>query len=77
MTTEKTIATVERMRSSVYGNPRYRFIFTDGTSIPTAPDAGFAYGVGNRDLREGATIVPRLNGRGHMVGFEPVSEAPR
>lgn len=47
-----TVERVERMRSSVNGNPRYRVHLTDGQSFPTAPDAMWAYGADNREWRE-------------------------
>lgn len=62
----KTIVGYERMRSSRNGNPRYRFAFTDGTIARSAPDAGWAYAVGNRNMREGATVDVTIDGRGNI-----------
>jgi hypothetical protein len=64
--TTKTILSYERMRSSVNGNPRFRFAFTDGTMLRSKPDAGWAYAVGNRDMREGSTVSVELDGRGNI-----------
>lgn len=47
-----TVERVERMRSSVNGNPRYRVHLTDGRSFPTAPDAMWAYAADNAEWRQ-------------------------
>jgi hypothetical protein len=62
----KTILSYERMRSSRNGNPRFRFAFTDGTMLPSAPDAGWAYAVGNRGMREGSAVTLELDKRGNI-----------
>jgi hypothetical protein len=71
--TTKTIDHYERMRSSMNGNPRFRFHFTDGTSLASKPDAGWAYAVGNRDMREGSTVNVELDGHGNIRIMRAVS----
>jgi hypothetical protein len=64
---------VERMPSSVNGNPRYRVFFTNGTSAPTAPDASLAYGIENR----GMLGVPKrviFDGRGNVTYMNPIED---
>jgi hypothetical protein len=65
----RTIAYYERLRSSVNGNPRFRFTFTDGTVLDSMSDAGWAYAVGNREMREGSTVTMELTraGRIHIM----------
>lgn len=46
------ISVIERMTSSVYGNPRFAITFDNGASHPTAPDSGFAYGIENPEYRD-------------------------
>jgi hypothetical protein len=53
----RTILRIDRERSSRSGNPRFRFTFTDGSMAKSAPDAGWAYAVGNRGMREGSTVA--------------------
>jgi hypothetical protein len=55
-TTTKTIESYERLRSSHYGNPRFRFTFTDGTILDSKSDASWCYAVGNRGMREGSPV---------------------
>lgn len=65
----KTIASMHRMKSSVNGNPRFKVIFTDGVSAPTAPDAGWSYGAENPEYRGGPVVV-HLNDQGHIEFIE-------
>jgi hypothetical protein len=62
----KTIVGYERMRSSVNGNPRFRFAFDDGTILRSAPDASWCYAVGNRGMREGSTVNVEIDGRNNI-----------
>lgn len=62
----KTVESYERMRSSVNGNPRFRFTFTDGTVLDGQSDAGWAYAVGNPDMREGSTVDMTLTRAGKI-----------
>jgi hypothetical protein len=40
-----TIASIDRMKSSTNGNPRYMIGFTNGLKVPTKTDAGCAYAI--------------------------------
>ena len=62
----KTIAHYYRLHSSVNGNPRYRFTFTDGSSHDSMSDAGWCYGVGNPGMREGSTVTVELTRAGRI-----------
>lgn len=55
---------LERMRSSVNGNPRFRVHLTDGRNFPTVPDAMYAYAAENRELIGVPVIVHLTAGRG-------------
>jgi hypothetical protein len=72
--TTKTITCYERLRSSVNGNPRFRFTFTDGTVLDGMSDAGWAYAVGNRDMREGARVSMTLSRAGKIRTMSPAEE---
>jgi len=52
----KTILRYDRLRLSVNGNPRFRFVFTDGSTFDGTSDAAWAYAIGNPDMREGSTV---------------------
>jgi hypothetical protein len=62
----RTILRIDRERSSRSGNPRFRFTFTDGSMAKSAPDAGWAYAVGNRGMREGSTVALEFDGRDNI-----------
>jgi hypothetical protein len=64
--TTKTIDHYERLNSSVNGNPRFRFTFTDGTTLDSMSDAGWCYAVGNPELREGSTVSLELTCAGRI-----------
>jgi len=64
--TTKTIDHYERLRSSVNGNPRFRFTFTDGTVLDSQSDAGWAYAVGNPGMREGSTVAMEFTRAGRI-----------
>jgi hypothetical protein len=64
--TTKTILSYERMRSSVNGNPRFRFTFTDGTTLDSMSDAGWCYAVGNPEMREGSMVALELTKAGRI-----------
>jgi hypothetical protein len=65
-TTIKTIESYKRLRSSVNGNPRFRFTFTDGTILDSMSDAGWAYAVGNPGMREGSAVEMTLTPAGRI-----------
>lgn len=48
----RTIDHLERRKNSVNGNPRFRVVFTDGSSAITQSDAAFAYGLENPEFRD-------------------------
>lgn len=48
----KIISSLERINNSVWGNPRYRVYFTDGTSTLTMSDASINYGITNPEYRD-------------------------
>lgn len=73
MSTTKTIAHYERLRSSVNGNPRFRFTFTDGTVLDSMSDAGWAYAVGNWEMREGSTVAMELTRAGRIRVMRPAA----
>jgi len=62
----KTIESYERLRSSVNGNPRFRFTFTDGAVLDSMSDAGWCYAVGNPEMREGSTVALELTRAGRI-----------
>lgn len=68
----KTIATVKRMQRSANGNPRFLFVFTDGTEAHTAVDTMFAYEVVDPGW-EGRTFEFMADGKG-IFGGKEVSE---
>lgn len=66
MSEQVTIESITRRNSSVNGNPRYQFTFTDGTTAPSMSDAGFAYEVGNQNMREGSTVLVEYTRAGNI-----------
>lgn len=52
----KKIEHIERLNLSVYGNPRFRFTFSDGEVAQSMSDASFCYAVGNPGMRVGDTV---------------------
>ncbi len=47
-----TIASLERMKLSVNGNPRFKVTFTDGTVAQTQTDASIGYAIENSEYRD-------------------------
>jgi hypothetical protein len=66
MSNVKIIERYERRNSSVNGNPRYRFYFTDGSVHDGMSDAGWAYAVGNPEMREGSDVQVELTRAGNI-----------
>lgn len=64
-TYRKSGRTLERLKNSVNGNPRYRVTFNDGTKFLTAPDASIGYTIGNSEFDGHVDIT--VNGRGYIV----------
>ena len=48
----KTIASLERLKLSTNGNPRFRVTFTDGTVAQTQTDASVGYSIENPEFRD-------------------------
>jgi hypothetical protein len=65
-TIQKTILRYDRLRSTSYGNPRFRFTFTDGSAHDSMGNAGWAYAVGNPEMREGSTVDLELTRAGRI-----------
>lgn len=63
----KTISRIERLNSSVNGNPRFRFHFTDATSAITSSDAAIGYEIGNPGYREGCTVAVEFTRAGRIA----------
>lgn len=59
----RTISHIERKLSSVYGNPRFRVHFTDGTWLFTQPDAGIAYGIENPEYQGRPLLIETARGQ--------------
>lgn len=72
---QAVIETLERMRSSYYGNPRFRVTFRGGRSAATAPDAACAYGIENRENRAPNMVRVTLDGRGNIAYVTPTDKA--
>jgi hypothetical protein len=47
-----TIASLERLKLSTNGNPRFRVTFTDGTVAQTQTDASIGYSIENSEFRD-------------------------
>ena len=67
----KKIHSLDRMRNSAAGNPRYRVFFTDGTSAETKPDASCNYGLENPEYGS-PNMVKVTYERGKIALVEPV-----
>lgn len=48
----KTIASLERLKLSTNGNPRFLVTFTDGTTAQTQTDASIGYSIENPEYRD-------------------------
>jgi hypothetical protein len=51
-TAVKTIASLERLKLSTNGNPRFRVTFTDGSVAQTQTDASIGYSLENSEFRD-------------------------
>lgn len=71
MQTDRVIQSITRLKSSHYGNPRFRIAFTDGSSAITSSDAAFCYAVGNSDMREGSPVSVEFTRAGRIAHMEP------
>ena len=66
-----TIDYLERMNSSVNGNPRFRIHFTSGHVATTQPDAGVSYGIENSTYRN-VPLRVTATPTGLVYGLDPV-----
>jgi hypothetical protein len=74
-TIQKTIEHYDRLRSSTNGNPRFRFMFSDGTEHYSMSDAGWCYAVGNPGMREGSTVDLELTRAGRIRVMRETADA--
>lgn len=70
-TTIKRIERIQRLNSSVNGNPRFRFTFTDGEVADSMSDAAYCYAVGNPGMREDCTVVVEHTRAGRISHMGP------
>lgn len=70
--TTRRVSSLTRLNNSINGNPRYRVLFTDGSSAVTKSDAAFCYGIDNPEMR-GEVIVKYSRG-GRITDMSPLSE---
>jgi hypothetical protein len=68
----KKVDHLERLNSSVNGNPRFHVYFTDGTDSITSSDAAFCYGIENPDMR-GAVVVS-FTRAGRIADMRPATD---
>ena len=64
------ITSIERLRPSVNGNPRYRFTI-DGKNYFSSSDSMFVYEVGNPGYRVGCIVCCQLTKAGRIRYMEP------
>lgn len=69
----RQISWLERMNSSVNGNPKFRVHFTDDSSATTQSDAGFCYGLENRE-NFGVDVEVKFSRRGYIEDLRPVKK---
>lgn len=64
----RTILRLERLRSSNYGNPRFRVFFTDGSVAQTSPNSGYAYEIENEGhASNGVPLVVTFTAAGQVA----------
>lgn len=70
----KVIHEITRARSSLNGNPAFNISFADDptSSVRTASDAGFAYAIGNSDMREGSPVRVSYSRSGRITNLSAV-----
>jgi hypothetical protein len=68
------IESIERLNSSVNGNPRFRFYLSDGDYATSMSDAAFCYAVGNPGMRPGDTVVIERTRAGNIRHMGPYNE---
>lgn len=67
----KTIESVERLRLSAMGNPRWLVTFTDGSTAKTQRDSSVGYSIDNR-TNIGVPVLVKATPGGEIWGVEPV-----
>lgn len=67
------IRAVHRLPNSANGNPRFRIDFEGQHSALTQSDAGFAYAVGNSNMREGSAVYVEYTRAGRIRHMGPTS----
>lgn len=72
----RTIARVERLPSSINGNPRFCFYFTDGSSGALCPDAAFGYEATNAEYRPGKEVDVKFAPEGGVEYMRPAVGGP-
>lgn len=69
-----TIATLERLKLSVNGNPRFRVTFTNGLVAQTQTDSSVAYSIENSEYRDVPVLVDFTRaGRIFGIAVAPVA----
>ena len=66
-----TISSLERLKLSTNGNPRFRVTFTDGTVAQTQTDSSIAYAIENPEYR-GVPVKVSFTAAGRIWDLEPV-----
>jgi hypothetical protein len=65
------IESIIRLNSSVNGNPRFAFSFSNGEGYISMSDAAFCYAVGNPGMRVGDTVTIELTRAGRIRHMGP------
>lgn len=60
----------EQLRNSVMGNPRFRVLFSDGTTFETARDSSVGYVIENSEYNGDVQI--KLDNHGKIIDIEPL-----
>lgn len=71
MNSIRRIDYLERLNSSVNGNPRFRVYFTDGSRSETQSDASFNYGLENRE-NFNTDVIVKWTRAGRIADLRPV-----
>lgn len=64
-----TIATLERLKLSAMGNPRFRVTFTNGLVAQTQTDSSVGYSIENPEYRN-VPVVVSFTRAGRIYGVE-------
>ena len=66
----RTVVSMERVKSSKSGNPIFRVGLDNDTALMTKPDAMFAYALVDGQSYIGDTVTVGIDGRGRIVYIE-------